>query len=78
MVTGPLVVELTLVKCHRRLVVSLGKTSNTRLVWKKAEVFKINGDDDDDHLESQYRHSNYPPFEVLACGILFAMFKNLE
>ena len=43
MVTGPLVVELTLVKCHRSPC-----WSNPSLSWKKANVFKINGNDDDD------------------------------
>ena len=42
MVTGPLVVELTLVKCHRKLVVYLSSA------WKKGDIFKIHSDDDDD------------------------------
>ena len=45
MVTGLLVVRLTLVKCHRRLF-TLGQTSNTSLALKKADVFKINPHED--------------------------------
>ena len=47
METGPLVVELTLVKCHWRLFVYLGQTSNPSSAWKKVDV-KIDDDDDDD------------------------------
>ena len=53
----PPVVELvTLVCAARSLVVYLGVTSNRSLEWKKADVFKINGDDDelsnsDPHLD---------------------------
>ena len=47
MVTGPLVVELTPVKCHQRLVV----TSNPDLAWKKAEIFNINGNGSDDRIQ---------------------------
>ena len=50
MVTGPLVVKFTLVKYHQRLFrVYPETTSNPSLAWKKAVIFKINGDDDDDH-----------------------------
>ena len=48
MVTGPLVNELTLVKSHQRLAVYLGQTSNSGLAGRKADVFKINVDDDDE------------------------------
>ena len=45
MVTAPLVVKLSLVKYHRRLVVFPGvNVSNTSLAGKKADVFKINDD----------------------------------
>ena len=47
MVAGPLVVELTLIKCHcRSWLFTLGQTPNLSLAWKKAGVFKMNGDDD--------------------------------
>ena len=45
-VAVPLVVVLTLVKWHQRLVVHPGQTSNSSLVWKRADVFKINDDDE--------------------------------
>ena len=45
MATGPLVFKLTVVKCHQRLVIYPGVT-NPSLAWKKADVFKTNGDDD--------------------------------
>ena len=48
MVTGPLVVELTLVKCDQSLVVTMEQTLNPKLTWPKAVVFKINSDDDDE------------------------------
>ena len=44
MVTGPQLVELTLVKCWK-LFCSLGLKSNPSIAWKKANVFKRNGDD---------------------------------
>ena len=50
MVTGPLVVALILVKCQQTLVVHPGSNVNPSLAWRKANVFKINGDDDDLHL----------------------------
>ena len=50
--TGPLVVELILVKCHQRLVVNPRTMSNPSFAWKKADFFKINGDDDDDDDDS--------------------------
>ena len=46
MVTGTLVVELTLVKGHPRLF-TLGQMSNPNLAWKKADIFKIKGEDVD-------------------------------
>ena len=45
MVTGPAVVELTLVTKGRMF--TMEKTSNPSLVWKKADVFTINIKDDD-------------------------------
>ena len=39
MVTGSLVVELTFVKCHQRLVVYPGV--NPSLAWKKADLFVL-------------------------------------
>ena len=47
LVSGTPVVELTLVKCHQRLVVYPGANVNPNSAWKKADVFKINDDDDD-------------------------------
>ena len=47
MVTGPLVVKLTLVKLHHRLDVHPGENIQPMFRVTKAGVFKINGDDDD-------------------------------
>ena len=47
--TGPLVAELTHIKCHQRLVVCPGVMnvhSCFIIAWTKADIFKINGDDD--------------------------------
>ena len=45
---GPLVVELNLVKFHLIFSVYPGENvSNSSLVWKKADIFKIIGDDDE-------------------------------
>ena len=48
--TGPIVIELTLVKFHQKLVVHTpwGKRPTLCIccVWKKADIVKINDDDD--------------------------------
>ena len=53
MVTGPQVVELTFVKV---VFFTLGQKSNPGLEWKKANIFKMNGDDDEvlKYLNAQY------------------------
>ena len=48
MVTGPLVVELTIVKGW---FFNVGQTCNPSLAWKIANVFKINDDDDDNGVK---------------------------
>ena len=40
MVTGPLVVELALVKCRQLLVFYSGQQSDPSLEWRRADVLK--------------------------------------
>ena len=60
MVTGSLAVELILVKFHQRLIV------HPSLAWKKADVFKTNGrDDDDDKTFSLYIYAIYIIYAII-------------
>ena len=57
--------------CHQRFFVYPGPTSNPSLTWKKADIFKINGDDDD-VIHIIWRNGYFSTISVIACQFFVA------